>query len=87
MNQRRATEQVELSELTERAVGMLKLGITLLHSGAMFRNVAELDEAVAVLESAEKHPDGSADRSLVLTSLGNAGLSAFCAAPAAAGRS
>ncbi|WP_300611982.1 CHAT domain-containing protein [Trebonia sp.] len=40
----------------------------------MFRNVAELDEAVAVLEAAEKHPDGSADRSLVLTSLGNARL-------------
>jgi tetratricopeptide (TPR) repeat protein len=54
--------------------GMLELGITLLHSGAMFRNVAELDEAVAVLESAEKYPDGSADRSLVLTSLGNARL-------------
>ena len=54
--------------------GMLELGITLLHSGAMFRNVAELDEAVTVLEAAEKHPDGSADRSLVLTSLGNARL-------------
>ena len=54
--------------------GMLELGITLLHSGAMFRNVAELDEAVAVLEAAEKYPDGSADRSLVLTSLGNARL-------------
>lgn len=54
--------------------GMLELGITLLHSGAMFRNVAELDEAVAVLEAAAKHPDGSADRSLALTSLGNARL-------------
>jgi hypothetical protein len=53
---------------------MLELGIALLHSGAMFRNVAELDEAVAVLKAAEKHPDGSADRSLVLTSLGNARL-------------
>jgi len=54
--------------------GMLELGITLLHSGTMFRNVAELDKAVAVLEAAEKQPDGSADRSLVLTSLGNARL-------------
>jgi len=54
--------------------GMLELGITLLHSGTMFRNIAELDEAVAVLEAAKKHPDGSADRSLVLTSLGNARL-------------
>jgi hypothetical protein len=54
--------------------GMLELGVTLLYSGAMFRNVAELDEAVAVLEAAEKHPDGSADRSLVLSSLGNARL-------------
>jgi hypothetical protein len=54
--------------------GMMELGITLLHSGAMFRNVAELNEAVAVLEAAEKHPDGSADRSLVLTSPGNARL-------------
>ena len=54
--------------------GMLELGITLLHSGTLFRNIAELDEAVAVLEAAEKHPDGSADRSLVLTSLGNARL-------------
>jgi hypothetical protein len=54
--------------------GMLELSITLLHSGTMFRNVAELDKAVAVLEAAEKHPDGSADRSLVLTSLGNARL-------------
>jgi tetratricopeptide (TPR) repeat protein len=54
--------------------GMLELGITLLHSGTMFRNIAQLVEAVAVLEAAEKHPDGSADRSLVLTSLGNARL-------------
>jgi tetratricopeptide (TPR) repeat protein len=54
--------------------GMLELGISLLHSGAMFRNIAELDEAVAVLEAAEKYPDGSADRSMVLTSLGNARL-------------
>jgi hypothetical protein len=54
--------------------GMLELGITLLHSGTMFRNIAQLDEAVTVLEAAEKHPDGSADRSLVLTSLGNARL-------------
>jgi tetratricopeptide (TPR) repeat protein len=54
--------------------GMLELGITLLHSGTMFRDVAELDRAVAVLQAAEKHPDGSADRSLVLTSLGNARL-------------
>jgi len=54
--------------------GMLELGITLLHSGTMFRNIAQLDEAVTVLEAAEKHPDGSADRSLVLTSLGNAQL-------------
>jgi hypothetical protein len=49
---------------------MLELGISLLYSGAMFCNIAELDEAVAVLEAAEKYPDGSADRSLVLTSLG-----------------
>jgi tetratricopeptide (TPR) repeat protein len=54
--------------------GMLELGITLLHSGTLFRNIAELHEAVAVLEAAEKHPDGSADRSLILTSLGNARL-------------
>ena len=54
--------------------GMLELGITLLHSGTMFRNIAQLVEAVAVLEAAEKHPDGSADRSLVLSSLGNARL-------------
>ena len=54
--------------------GMLELGISLLHSGAMFRNLAELDEAAAVLEAAERHPDGSADRSLVLASLGNARL-------------
>jgi tetratricopeptide (TPR) repeat protein len=54
--------------------GMLELGITLLHSGTMFRNIAQLVEAVTVLEAAEKHSDGSADRSLVLTSLGNARL-------------
>lgn len=52
----------------------LELGMSLLLSGAMFRDIAELDEAVAVLEAAEKHPDGSADRSLVLSSLGNARL-------------
>lgn len=53
---------------------MLELGMTLLHSGTMFRDIAELDRAVAVLLAAEKHADGSADRSLVLTSLGNARL-------------
>lgn len=52
----------------------LELGMSLLHSGAMFRNVAQLDEAVAVLEAAEKHPDGSADRALILSSVGNARL-------------
>ena len=41
--------------------GMLELGLTLLHSGAMFRDLAELSGAVAVLEAAEKYPDGSAD--------------------------
>lgn len=57
--------------------GMLELGMSLFRSGAMFRNVIELDEAVAVLEAAEKYPDGSADRSLVLSSLGNARLERF----------
>jgi hypothetical protein len=50
--------------------GMLQLGITLPHCGAVFRNVAELNEAVAVLDAAGKHPDGSADRYLVLASPG-----------------
>jgi hypothetical protein len=34
--------------------GMLELGITPLHSGTMFRDVGELNEAVGVLEAAEK---------------------------------
>ncbi len=54
--------------------GMLELGLTLLHSGAMFRDLTELSGAVAVLEAAEKYPDGSADPAAVLSALGNARL-------------
>ena len=56
---------------------MVDLGITLLHSGAMFRRVEDLDEAVAVLDAVKKNSDGSADRALALSVLGNARLERF----------
>jgi tetratricopeptide (TPR) repeat protein len=69
-------------ELTPRGypghdAAMADLGITLLHSGAMFRSLADLDEAVAVLQAVKKSPDGSADRAAVLSALGNARLERF----------
>ena len=48
------------------------LGVHLRHSGTMFRNLADLGEAVAVLESVKKRPDPSAGRAAVLSAIGSA---------------
>ena len=56
----------------EHGASMFDLGVTLLHSGTMFRNLADLGEAVAVLESVKKRPDPSADRAAVLSAIGSA---------------
>lgn len=61
----------------ERGVSMFDLGVTLLHSGSMFGDVADLSEAVAVLESVKKRPDSSVERAAVLSALGNARLERF----------
>ena len=56
---------------------MFGLGVTLLHSGAMFDSVADLHEAVAVLEAGKRRPDPSVDRAAILSALGNARLERF----------
>lgn len=61
----------------EHGASMFDLGVTLLHSGTMFRNLADLGQAVAVLESARKQLDPSSDRAAILSALGNARLERF----------
>lgn len=64
----------------EHGASMFDLGVTLLHSGTMFRNLGDLSRAVAVLESAKKRPDPSVDRAAGLSALGNARLARYLSA-------
>ena len=61
----------------ERGACMFDLGVTLLHSGAMFGSPADLAGAVAVLEAVKKRPGPSVDRAAVLSALGNARLNRY----------
>lgn len=61
----------------EHEVSMFDLGVTLLHSGSMFDNLADLSEAVAVLESVRRRPGFLTSRAAVLSALGNARLERF----------
>lgn len=61
----------------EYGASMFDLGVTLLHSGAMFGSLADMADAVAVLEAVKKRPDASVDRAAVLSALGNARLNRF----------
>lgn len=58
----------------EHGASLFGLGVTLLLSGTMFGEIADLDEAVTVLEAVRRRPDSSADRAAVLSALGNARL-------------
>lgn len=61
----------------EHGACMFDLGVTLLHSGTMSGNLADLGEAVTVLEAVKRRPDPSVDRAAVLSALGNARLDRF----------